>query len=345
MKKLDFQKKTNYSWAWENYSTLTEFAVIGETERTEEKEQEALAVLLQLHSELRQRAGSLKDDGSDFSRLPIVQFVRLFFLLESKQYCALCGAIQDVFHQPRRRVAQKYVIPLILLLSCLSKSGSTRGDVVVLMDAGAVQGYRGTECLAVYRCIVENRYFREKLSTEQKIKFLEYASDCVKVQICGASHAGIFLEEEKNIGDIVSPYPFVELQMGRPIREEVSLDDKTIVSVPYSFDKLLLAFCDVSADGFRQEDRVPTFFREIGLILFDDDGRHHSAIASMRYKPNSLLVDAYSFEPHFGKLKTDGKEWYYNGDSVSVTDGRFVTLYILAHAIRNLKKGEGLPTY
>ena len=254
-----------------------------------------------------------------------------FFNLMKGEYCKVCRDLLGFFES--YDVTQRRIRDAIVML--LNRVSGREKDES--MATGEPVRYFENEFEVIQSHITSDPAYMEA-AAPQRIHYLEFCIEVLKSNMLGET-VGTFLNCK---GEFTTPVLFPYLHLPRVEKNKrVSFDGYTVLTYPCNTQSTLEASDNIANNGFLYDQNGfhGICFEDIKLIVMND-GRHHSAVASL-LGGGEALVDVYRLCDGFGKISTDGKYWYVGSDKSEKTrvfDTRMALIYWMCEEASRLKR-------
>lgn len=128
----------------------------------------------------------------------------------------------------------------------------------------------------------------------------------------------------------------------RIILEEIDFSNVLIFSVPWKKERVVKNLVTLSNEKFLYDksNHKATYFPEINLCYVTNG--NHSIAMGIKNNQGSIMAEVFNLQPLFGKVDTDGVEWFSMYDKTRIlgklSDFRIGLLFKLAEMKYNLKE-------
>lgn len=184
----------------------------------------------------------------------------------------------------------------------------------------------------------------KRASPKDKLSFIEFAIRAIERDL-QHNFTAAFLYEKQNPTRIsgVFPIPLAFPEKESVPEEDISLEGKTAIVLPFDQKRIPQSIKDIGARGYHrlQTDVTGQYFPEINLVLIIN-GRHHAAVDLVKNGEQSSVTvrtEVYRLADAFTRLKLspDRQLWICDDEQLPVTDARFALLYELAKEANELR--------
>ena len=189
---------------------------------------------------------------------------------------------------------------------------------------------------------IHGYYGYKNASAEEKVEFLEFVLEVIKLDLQGSTLSSMFFQEYTH--NDYTLFPVQGLCTIDEQTQEVPFEGNTVICIPHRMSSMMDAVEHINREGFQRKRGYYTglYFTEIRFLMIQN-GQHHSAVASIR-GGGSATAEVYHLADAFEHLSVtkDYRSWTIDGKpDDKILDPRFALIYELAREICNLKNGKG----